>query len=81
MVGYGPEKSHFVIELTYNYGVKSYTLGNCLQFHLILLISTQLLIVHLQAMTLAASPLSPRIYYRVPPSLRILLPSRAIKVC
>ncbi|XP_017872046.1 PREDICTED: glyoxalase domain-containing protein 4 [Drosophila arizonae] len=28
MVGYGPEKSHFVIELTYNYGVKSYDLGN-----------------------------------------------------
>ncbi|XP_030379083.1 glyoxalase domain-containing protein 4 [Scaptodrosophila lebanonensis] len=28
MVGYGPESSHFVIELTYNYGVKSYELGN-----------------------------------------------------
>lgn len=28
MVGYGPEASHFVIELTYNYGVKSYELGN-----------------------------------------------------
>ncbi|XP_055913027.1 glyoxalase domain-containing protein 4 [Eupeodes corollae] len=28
MVGYGPEASHFVIELTYNYGVKNYELGN-----------------------------------------------------
>lgn len=28
MVGYGDESTHFVIELTYNYGVKSYKLGN-----------------------------------------------------
>lgn len=28
MVGYGDESTHFVIELTYNYGVKSYQLGN-----------------------------------------------------
>ena len=28
MVGYGPEANHFVVELTYNYGVKSYELGN-----------------------------------------------------
>eukprot|EP00730_Choanoeca_flexa_P012750 TRINITY_DN4582_c0_g1_i1.p1 TRINITY_DN4582_c0_g1~~TRINITY_DN4582_c0_g1_i1.p1 ORF type:complete len:359 (+),score=52.95 TRINITY_DN4582_c0_g1_i1:155-1078(+) len=28
MVGYGPEDSHFVVELTYNYTVKSYDLGN-----------------------------------------------------
>ncbi|KAH8287070.1 hypothetical protein KR054_001746 [Drosophila jambulina] len=28
MVGYGPEDSHFVIELTYNYGVSSYKMGN-----------------------------------------------------
>lgn len=28
MVGYGHESTHFVIELTYNYGVKSYQLGN-----------------------------------------------------
>ncbi|XP_030563073.1 glyoxalase domain-containing protein 4 [Drosophila novamexicana] len=28
MVGYGPENTHFVIELTYNYGVKSYEMGN-----------------------------------------------------
>lgn len=27
MIGYGPEKNHFVIELTYNYGVTSYDLG------------------------------------------------------
>uniref|UniRef100_A0A182T1F6 VOC domain-containing protein n=1 Tax=Anopheles maculatus TaxID=74869 RepID=A0A182T1F6_9DIPT len=28
MIGYGPESSHFVIELTYNYGVQEYELGN-----------------------------------------------------
>ena len=28
MMGYGPESSHFVVELTYNYGVKKYELGN-----------------------------------------------------
>ncbi|XP_011190295.1 glyoxalase domain-containing protein 4 isoform X2 [Zeugodacus cucurbitae] len=28
MIGYGPESCHFVIELTYNYGVKEYELGN-----------------------------------------------------
>ncbi|XP_046389711.1 glyoxalase domain-containing protein 4 isoform X1 [Ischnura elegans] len=28
MVGYGPEDTHFVVELTYNYGVKSYAKGN-----------------------------------------------------
>ncbi|KAH8392953.1 hypothetical protein KR200_001331 [Drosophila serrata] len=28
MVGYGPEDSHFVIELTYNYGVSNYKMGN-----------------------------------------------------
>lgn len=27
MIGYGPESSHFVMELTYNYGVQSYELG------------------------------------------------------
>ncbi|KAJ8682821.1 hypothetical protein QAD02_018613 [Eretmocerus hayati] len=31
MVGYGPENSHFAIELTYNYGVKEYELGNDFQ--------------------------------------------------
>lgn len=31
MIGYGPEDSHFVIELTYNYGIKSYELGNDFQ--------------------------------------------------
>jgi len=36
MVGYGPEDNHFVVELTYNYGVKSYKLGNdfgCIAVH------------------------------------------------
>lgn len=28
MVGYGPEDTHFVVELTYNYGVTEYELGN-----------------------------------------------------
>jgi len=28
MVGYGPEDNHFVVELTYNYGVSNYKLGN-----------------------------------------------------
>lgn len=28
MVGYGPEDNHFVVELTYNYGLQSYKLGN-----------------------------------------------------
>jgi len=28
MVGYGPEDNHFVCELTYNYGISTYKLGN-----------------------------------------------------
>lgn len=28
MVGFGPEDDHFVAELTYNYGVGEYHLGN-----------------------------------------------------
>ena len=28
MVGYGPEDNHFVMELTYNYGMKEYKRGN-----------------------------------------------------
>jgi len=28
MVGYGPEDSHFVVELTYNYGIGTYKMGN-----------------------------------------------------
>lgn len=28
MVGYGPEDTHFVIELTYNYNVDNYKQGN-----------------------------------------------------
>lgn len=28
MIGYGPEHTHFIMEVTYNYGIKSYALGN-----------------------------------------------------
>lgn len=28
MIGYGPEDTHFVVELTYNYGIKEYEMGN-----------------------------------------------------
>ena len=28
MIGYGQETEHFVLELTYNYGVHKYELGN-----------------------------------------------------
>jgi lactoylglutathione lyase len=28
MIGYGPEDNHFVLELTYNYGISSYKKGN-----------------------------------------------------
>ena len=31
MVGFGAEDEHFVAELTYNYGVGEYTLGNDFQ--------------------------------------------------
>jgi hypothetical protein len=31
MVGFGPEDNHFVVELTYNYGVKKYKRGNDFQ--------------------------------------------------
>lgn len=31
MVGYGAEDDHFVCELTYNYGLGSYALGNDFQ--------------------------------------------------
>lgn len=31
MIGYGPEDNHFVLELTYNYSVGNYDLGNDLQ--------------------------------------------------
>lgn len=34
MVGYGPEDSSFVVELTYNYGVKHYRKGNDFQVQL-----------------------------------------------
>jgi len=32
MVGYGPEKDHFALELTHNYGIHSYEKGNDLRF-------------------------------------------------
>ena len=32
MVGYGPEDTNFVLELTYNYGIDSYQRGNDLQY-------------------------------------------------
>jgi hypothetical protein len=28
MIGFGDEDNHFVLELTYNYGINSYKLGN-----------------------------------------------------
>ena len=31
MIGYGAESNHFVMELTYNYGVGSYRKGNDFQ--------------------------------------------------
>ena len=31
MVGYGEEDNHFVMELTYNYGIKKYKKGNDFQ--------------------------------------------------
>jgi len=31
MIGYGPEDNHFVLELTYNYNISNYTLGNDFQ--------------------------------------------------
>lgn len=52
MVGFGPEDDHFVAELTYNYGVREYKLGNdflvgeslfshCMQEKIVLLFSVQ----------------------------------------
>ena len=35
MVGYGPEDNHFVVELTYNYGIGSYKLGNDFRVRLV----------------------------------------------
>lgn len=33
MVGYGDEDNHFVVELTYNYGIKNYRKGNDFRVH------------------------------------------------
>jgi hypothetical protein len=32
MIGYGPEDNHFVLELTYNYGISTYRHGDSLRF-------------------------------------------------
>jgi len=32
MIGYGPEKEHFALELTYNFGIDGYAFGNDLQY-------------------------------------------------
>ena len=39
MVGYGAEDDHFVVELTYNYGVKNYKRGNDFQVGLCMISS------------------------------------------
>jgi len=36
MVGYGPEDNHFVMELTYNYGIKEYQRGNDFKVNVLL---------------------------------------------
>ena len=36
MVGFGPEDDHFVAELTYNYGIGNYKLGNDFMVNIIL---------------------------------------------
>ncbi len=36
MVGYGKEEDHFVVELTYNYGIKNYVKGNDFQVPLLI---------------------------------------------
>ena len=36
MAGFGPEDDHFVVELTYNYGIKEYQLGNDFQVIMII---------------------------------------------
>ncbi len=42
MMGYGPEDNHFVVELTYNYGIKNYEKGNEFQVCQINLLVVQL---------------------------------------
>lgn len=43
MIGYGPEDKHFVVELTYNYGIGKYKLGN--DFHGLVVGSNQVQVV------------------------------------
>ena len=44
MVGYGPEDDHFVVELTYNYNISNYKLGNDFQ---VVLVMPQCTVKHL----------------------------------
>ena len=47
MAGYGPEDDHFVVELTYNYGIKEYKLGNDFQVdtcHVVIMIPTKVIL-------------------------------------
>ena len=46
MVGYGPEDSHFVVELTYNYNISNYKLGNDFQVMTRLHISSSQQLIH-----------------------------------
>lgn len=39
MMGYGSEDNHFVVELTYNYGIKQYVKGNEFQVLTLIFIS------------------------------------------
>ena len=43
MVGYGAEDSHFVVELTYNYGIKKYERGNDFSGNLAITLSKDLI--------------------------------------
>ena len=53
MVGFGPEDDHFVVELTYNYGIGKYKLGN--DFHG-LVIGNKGVPVNLESCNFLASP-------------------------
>lgn len=50
MAGFGDEDNHFVVELTYNYGIKEYQLGNDFQ---VIQVSGTLLILNLQEVVLS----------------------------
>ena len=47
MAGYGPEDDHFVVELTYNYGIKEYKIGNDFQVdtcHMVIMIPSKVIL-------------------------------------